>query len=260
MENDILRLITEGSFLQIVTYFTFMVTFIGMAAGSFFFALERGSMPERYRESVAVTALILAIAAINYYYMQGIYKQAVLNNETAFPTVFRYIDWILTTPLMLLKFPLLLGMGKKGRAFLTKLIIIDLAMVLFAFAGELLEHDLQLHYALFGIACLCWAIIVYMIFTALQQLPDWVPDSTRKAISLMGKFIFFGWMIYPIGYLMPSFSLQPEVRELLYNVGDLVNKVGLGLVVYAAALAYRKEMAAAALEDDEDGDDAYQTA
>lgn len=249
--ESVLDILEQGNYLQIITYFTFIVSFLGMAAGAFFFAMERSSMPERYRESIAVTALILGIAAFNYFYMQGIYLHSVVNEREAFPTVFRYIDWILTTPLMLLKFPLLLGMGKQGRRFLIKLITLDILMISFAFVGEIAENDVRLHYAFFGVSCLCWATIIYLLNGALSQLPEWIPNSTRNCIGLMGKFIFFGWMIYPIGYLFPSFVPIPEVRELLYNIGDLINKIGLGLVVYAAALAYRKELEDEAEQDHE---------
>lgn len=249
--NSLITLLETAEPLQFVTYVTFMITFMGMAAGSFFFALERGSMPERYREGMSVTALILAIASINYFYMQGIYRESVLSGDTTFPTVFRYIDWFLTTPLMLLKFPLMLGLGKKGQSFLMKLVFLDLGMIGFAFAGELQETNLQLHYGFFAIACLCWATIVYMLNSALQQLPEWIPDATRTCVRVMGKFIFFGWMIYPIGYLLPSFAPVPEMRELLYNIGDLINKVGLGMVVYAAALATRHELETAHETPDE---------
>lgn len=245
------QFLENATILQTVTFFTFMVTFLGMAAGAFFCAMERGSMPDSYREVMAVSALILAIAAANYFFMQEIYLTSIMTGDETFPTIFRYIDWLLTTPLMLLKFPLMLGMGKKGRAFLTKLIGLDLIMIALGLAGELAGNAgaTELHYGFFGIATLAWAAIVYLIFTGLQQLPDWLPDSTRTCVRVMAKFIFFGWMIYPIGYLMPSFNLPPEVRELVYNVGDLINKVGLAMVVYACALTAMKEQA---IEDDLD--------
>ncbi|MGF1451198.1 MAG: bacteriorhodopsin [Opitutales bacterium] len=247
--NDILTLLDQGSPLEIVTYFTFLVTFLGMAAGAFYFAMERGSMPERYREGVAVSALIVGIAAANYFFMQGLYLETVLGDgQKTFPTIFRYIDWILTTPLMLLKFPLLLGMGRKGRQFLYKLIGLDLAMIGFAFAGELMEANVRLHYAFFGIAVICWFFVVYLIFSALRVLPDWATDADRQCVNVMAKFILFGWLIYPLGYLFPSFGVPAESRELMYNVGDLINKVGLAMVVYACALRFHKEAEA---EEDE---------
>lgn len=49
----------------------------------------------------------------------------------------------------------------------------------------------------------------------------------------MFLFILIGWVIYPIGYLAPTFGLEPDIRELVYNIGDIINKVGLGLVIIA---------------------------
>lgn len=254
--NDIVTLINEGSALQILTYFTFLVTFLGMAATAFFFAIERSSMPDRYGEAVAVSALIVAIAAGNYYYMQEIYLSSVIGDvEATFPTIFRYVDWILTTPLMLLKFPLMLGMGPKGRKFLFQLLTLDVLMIGFAFAGEMLEAEVRLHYGFFGLSVICWGLVIFLIFNALRVLPPWLKPADRQAVRLMAKFILIGWMIYPLGYLLPSFNVPTESRELLYNVGDLINKVGLGLVVYGCALRFKREG-----DVDDDDEDEYEDA
>jgi len=152
-----------------------------------------------------------------------------------FPTIFRYVDWVLTTPLMLIKFPLLLGLGPRGRAFLTKLVVLDLAMIFAGFFGELFPGIPVLHYGLFALGGLCWLAIVYLIFKAVKHLPDSVDERTAWCVRAMAKFILFGWLIYPAGYLMPAMGLPGDVREVLYNFGDIVNKVGLAMVVYAAA-------------------------
>ena len=51
----------------------------------------------------------------------------------------------------------------------------------------------------------------------------------------MGLFIVVGWAIYPLGFFAPILGLPDDVRELVYNMADLVNKVGLCLTVYVTA-------------------------
>jgi bacteriorhodopsin len=64
----------------------------------------------------------------------------------------------------------------------------------------------------------------------------------------MRLFILVGWTIYPVGFLMALGGSQGEsIREICYNIADVINKVGFGLVAYAGikALADSSEPATA---------------
>jgi bacteriorhodopsin len=234
--------------LQLLVNYSFIMTFFGMVAGSVFFFSQRNALHPDYGASLSISGVILLIAAMNYYYMKDIYIMGVVNGTGKFPTEFRYIDWTLTVPLMLVKFPLTLGMGPKGRQFLIILVVLSLLMLSTGFIGEINPGLPAVHYGAFGIGCVAWLLIVGLIFFALTDLPPDVDEIKRSTIRKMGMFLFFGWLIYPIGYLMPGLGVAPEWRELIYNVGDLVNKVGLAMFIYSAALQATKaerELAAA---------------
>ena len=207
-----------------------------MAGGAVFFLFMKDSITPRYRSSMVVSGVILFIAALNYYYMKGWYTEALQNDIMSFPTSYRYIDWLLTTPLMLVKFPLLLGLGKNGRTFMYKLITLDVTMILFGYFGEIMIDNQNLHYAFFGVGMLCWLIILYLLFSATSNLPERFSPMVRRCVKTMVGFVLIGWLIYPLGYILPSFGLPQDVRELVYNIGDIINKVGLAMVVYIAAL------------------------
>lgn len=232
---------------------SFILVFISFVAAAGFFVLEKDRVPEDFRLPIRVSIIYLAIAAINYYYMQNHYGELASSGERAFPTHFRYIDWILTTPLMLVEFPLILGLGKKGRSFMTRLVVLDLLMITFGYVGELTPHVPLAHYGFFLLGCIAWVLIVVLLFSALASLPEQLEDSVRKGVRRMGAFVVAGWAIYPLGYFAPLLQLPPEARELIYNIADLVNKVGLCLLVYATA-----KMTAMEREDEMEGyEDAY---
>jgi len=87
--------------------FTFFIGTMAMMAASVFFFFELNNTAQKWRTSVLVSGLITFIAAIHYYYMRS------YNLETGdSPTFFRYVDWILTVPLMCVEFYLI---TKKGR-------------------------------------------------------------------------------------------------------------------------------------------------
>lgn len=234
-------MITPDTLLPYLVDTTFNFAFMSMAGGAVFFIAMKNTVLPEHRPAMIVSGVILFIAALNYFYMKDFYAASVTQDVGTFPTTFRYIDWILTTPLMLAKFPLLLGLGKRGRSFMVKLMVFDILMILFGFFGEISIGNNTLHYGLFAGGIICWLFILYLLLSATRNLPDRFPAEVKKCIKVMVAFVSIGWTIYPLGYILPSFGLPQDIRELVYNVGDVINKVGLALVVYIAAVAMTKK-------------------
>lgn len=226
--------------LEFLVYGTFIFSLFSMIGASAFFFCSHGQFEGGYRYSVLLSGVITLVAGLTYFYMTSIYLDAAKAGSGQFPTLFRYIDWFITVPLMLVKFPSLLGMGPQGIRFMTKLVAVSLIMLVTAFIGEVTFDQKAMHFGFYGVSVMAWIYIVYSLATALSSLPDGTTETKRLAIRRMFFFIFIGWLIYPIGYLMPTFGMETDYRELLYNIGDVINKVGLGLVVTAAAIADRK--------------------
>ena len=90
--------------LELVTFFLFFVGYIAMGAAFVFFMSERSNVAPQYRTTMTISALIVGIAAFHYYYMRGVYADFGLVSVE-----YRYMDWIITVPLMALKFPSLIG-------------------------------------------------------------------------------------------------------------------------------------------------------
>jgi sensory rhodopsin len=228
--------------LQKLTYFTFVFTFFGMSAGTLYFAVGHNSIHPRWKPAILVSASITFVAALTYFYMKDVYLYGLQSGKAIFPTEFRYIDWFITVPLLLIKFPILLGLGKKGIAFMNKLIILALLMLAFSFIGELnINTDKTVHYTAYFISCAFMLTIIILMGSALKQLPPSAPESVTKSVRRIYYFILLGWVIYPIGFIVPTIGVEADWRELIYNIGDLINKVGLGLVIVAGSYANRKE-------------------
>ena len=69
--------------------------------------------------------------------------------------------------------------------------------------------------------------------------------AVAKAVKTLGWFVLVGWAIYPIGYIQGTpgglFGMKMNFgldMDVIYNIGDAINKIGFGLVVYALS---RKE-------------------
>jgi sensory rhodopsin len=218
--------------LQQVVAFTFILAFFAMAAGSVFFLIERDRVAAEFRQSVVLAAVVCAIAALNYLYMKGIYLDGLAEGTKTFPTEFRYIDWLLTVPLMLVKFPSLLGLGARGRQVMTILVVMAAIMIVTGYIGETHPDNVTLHLGFWGAGCIAGAVIMAVLALAMRELPESMHPQTRQTILMMATLVLIGWLVYPIGYLAPTFGLEPDARELVYNISDVINKVGLGLIVY----------------------------
>ncbi len=225
-------MISQLDGLQQLVAFTFILTFFGMSAASLFLLVERHQVAVGFRLPVAVAGVVCAIAAGNYFFMRQIYVDGVLSHSVAFPTEFRYIDWFLTVPLMLAQFPMHLGLGRRGPAFMAALMTLSLGMLGFGYVGEVNpgKHDLQL--TMWGIGCVFGAAIFVPLALALRRLPDRVSPTTARTVRAMTVLTLIGWLVYPIGYLQPLIGFPADIRELVYNIADVINKVGLGAIIF----------------------------
>ena len=236
--------------LQLVTFFLFFVGYISMGAAFIFFMSERSNVGPEHRTTMTISALIVGIAAFHYYYMRGVYvDHQVVSIE------YRYMDWIITVPLMALKFPSLvgkdaitdakfLGMGFTGVCFTGALI-----MIAFGYLGEAgLLMDGSSTGGILGLVLggVGWAMIIVATGTPWSSGKgvdnDKIPEELMWSANALRWFIVVGWIIYPLGYL---FSPKAEIIDLgtqgellmgiAYNIADMINKIGFGVVAWMGA-------------------------
>lgn len=225
-------MISQLDGLQQLVAFTFIFTLFGMAAAAVFLILERNQVADNFRLSVAVAGVICAIAAGNYLFMRTIYIDGAISGTAAFPTEFRYIDWFLTVPLMLAQFPMHLGLGKKGPGFIATLMSLSVAMLTFGYIGEVNPDRPVFQLTMWGIGCFIAVLIFGPLAVALRRIPAHVPRASARTVRAMATLTLFGWTVYPFGYLQPLIGFEPDVRELVYNIADLINKAGLGAIIF----------------------------
>ena len=217
--------------------FTFFIGTMAMMAASVFFFFEVNNTSPKWRTSVLVSGLITFIAAVHYYYMRG------YNLETGeSPTFFRYVDWILTVPLMCLEFYLITKKAGAKIGLLWKLIFASLVMLVTGYFGETLNRE---NSVLWGVVSgIAYFYIVYLIwFGEVAQLAKTAGAQVAKATRMLAWFVL-GWAIYPLGYILGTpgglFGLQlvsdpaaaSQAMDIVYNIADAVNKIGFGLVIY----------------------------
>lgn len=223
--------------------FTFFIGTMALMGASAFFFLSLSQFDKKWRNSILISGLITFIAAVHYYYMRG---ELGPDGSAGDITSIRYIDWILTVPLMCVEFYLLLKVAGATTKHLRDLIVLSLIMLITGYVGEAGMGNPTVWGLFSGIA---YFAIVYMIkYGDLSKLAKSAGGSVEKAHNTLFWFVFVGWAIYPLGYMIGTadgqwYSFMANVgldMNVVYNIGDAINKIGFGLVVYAAAVKETK--------------------
>ena len=212
---------------------------MAMMAASVFFFFEVNSTKKEWRTSVLVSGLITFIAAVHYYYMRGYSLETGQS-----PTFFRYVDWILTVPLMCVEFYLITKKAGAKIGLLWKLIVASVIMLVTGYFGETIFRDSSVFWGVVSGAS--YFYIAYLIwFGEVAQLAKDAGPQVAKANRVLAWFVLVGWAIYPIGYilgtpgglfgmvLVSDAAAAAHAMDIVYNIADAINKIGFGLVIYA---------------------------
>ena len=221
--------------------FTFFIGTMAMMAASVFFFFELGNTKPEWRTSILVSGLITFIAAVHYYYMRDYNLGTItnLNPHGDSPIFFRYVDWLLTVPLMCVEFYLITKKAGAKINLLWKLIFASVIMLVTGYWGEAVDRS---HAAIWGLVSgLAYFYIVYEVLMGdVAKLSKGSTPAVQKAVSSLLKFVVIGWAIYPLGYMIGtaegqwySFMQNWLSMDIVYNIGDAINKIGFGLVIYS---------------------------
>ena len=202
-----------------------------MLASTVFFFVERGDVKRKWRTSMTVAGLVTGIAFWHYLYM----REAHLAGDVT--TVFRYMDWLVTVPLQIIEFYLILAAVTVVPVLLFwKLLGAALVMLIFGFLGEVQLIDSTLGFIV-GMAG--WIYIIYEVFAGeASKLSDASNNKGGQfAFNSLRLILTVGWAIYPIGYFIGYIGGGADLGtvNVIYNIADLVNKTAFGLAIWAGA-------------------------
>ncbi len=213
---------------------SFWIIAMGMAAATVFFFMERGTVHPGWKTSVTVAGLVTGVAFVHYMYMREVW---VMTGDS--PTVYRYIDWLITVPLQMIEFYLILAAVRKiPGAIFWRLLIGSLVMLIGGYLGEAGFINATLGFII-GMAG--WIYILYEIFSG--EAGKVAAKSGNKALvtafGALRMIVTVGWAIYPLGYIFGYLTggVDADSLNVIYNLADFINKIAFGLVIWAAAVS-----------------------
>ena len=211
---------------------SFWLISMALVASTAFFFLETQRVSAKWKTSLTVSGLVTLVAAVHYFYMRDVW---VATGET--PTVYRYIDWLITVPLLMVEFYIILrAIGAVSAGIFWRLMVGSVVMLLAGYMGEAGYINA---WAGFIVGMAGWAYILYEVFAgeAGKLAADKAPASVQQAFSTMRWIVSIGWAIYPLGYFLGYLtgSADVEVLNIIYNFADVLNKIAFGVIIWNVA-------------------------
>ena len=212
---------------------SFWLISMALVASTAFFFLETQRVSAKWKTSLVVSGLVTLIAAVHYFYMRDVWVET---GDT--PTVYRYIDWLITVPLLMIEFYLILRAitAVSGGVF-WRLTVGSLVMLIGGYLGEAGYMNVTVAFII-GMAG--WAYILYEIFAgeAGKVAANDAPASVKSAYSTMRWIVTIGWAIYPLGYFFGYMAggASMEALNIIYNLADVLNKIAFGVIIWNVAV------------------------
>ena len=202
-----------------------------MLASTIFFFVERADVNSKWKTSMTVAGLVTGIAFWHYL------RMSEMNAAGEATTVYRYIDWLITVPLQIVEFYLiLLAVTAVTSTLFWRLLGASLVMLIFGFLGEAGLVNSTIGF-IFGMAG--WVYIIYEVFSGeASKLSEGSKNAGGQfAFNTLRLIVTAGWSIYPIGYFLGYLGSGTDMDtvNIVYNVADLVNKTAFGLAIWAGA-------------------------
>ena len=239
--------ITASQFGLVYNAFSFGIACF--AAATLFFWFGRSQVSSHYKTALTITGLVTFIAFYHYWRIFDSWDAAydvvggvVTATGATFNVAYRYVDWLLTVPLLLIE--LILVMRLSQRETISKSLSLGTAaalMILLGYPGEV-SGGIDNTRLIWG--ALSMIPFLYIVFTLFVSLGDAIarqPDSARGLVRLARNVTVISWFFYPIVYFAPfaltlSGGTATTVIELGYTIADITAKALFGVLIYIIAV------------------------
>jgi bacteriorhodopsin len=241
--------LTPSQFNSIYNAFSFAIA--AMFASALFFFNAQAQVGQRYRLALLVSALVVSIAGYHYFRIFNSWDAAYsLQNGVytltgaPFNDAYRYVDWLLTVPLLLVEAVAVLVLpAKESRPLLIKLAVASVVMIATGYPGEI-SHDLTTRIIWGTVSTIPFAYILYVLWIELSKSLVRQPAAVQALVRSMRLLLLLSWGVYPIAYLLPMLGITGTSAtvgvQLGYTIADVLAKPIFGLLVFAIAIAKTK--------------------
>lgn len=247
-------MMTDGQFQLVYNILSF--TFASMAASTIFYWMRVGDIAPKYRSALVITGLVTFIAAYHYIRIFNswvdAYKYPAIGGDAnltvgnpeltgvPFNDAYRYMDWLLTVPLLLIEIIFVMNLGEEEtfkKAW--QLGASAGLMIIVGYPGELVlaEDKLSERWVYWALAMIPFLFVVYTLLVGLAGATNSEQDErVRSAIRTAQWMTVLSWCTYPIVYIIPMFGARGANAvvgiQVGYCIADIISKCGVGFLIY----------------------------
>jgi bacteriorhodopsin len=241
----------------------FSMTVATMGAAAIFLFLSRSAVDEAYRPALMVSGLVVTIACYHYFMIRSSWQDAYVladgaykGSGAAFNDFYRYADWILTVPLLMVELVAVLRLqASKARSMLTRLVVAAALMIALGYPGEVISSpEGWTARVVWGVlSTIPFLYILFILWTELTKSLDTQPEAARGLIKFARLVLLVTWLVYPIAYALGGTMTALEAKaggnvdpsgivalQVGYAIADMTAKAGFGLLIYFIARAKSK--------------------
>jgi len=243
-------LLTKAQFDTVYNFFSLTIA-AQLFTAIFLIASQRRVLP-RYRQALVISSIVCGIAAYHYFRIFDSFKTAFVTDAKggqgnyvqaageSFNEGYRYVDWLLTVPLLLAELVIVLALARKLRnSLLIRLIPASALMIALGYPGEISTDNWTRN--IWGwLSTLPFLYILYVLFVELTKSLDRQPEAVRDTVSKMRILLFATWGVYPIAYALPVWFGNTGAGAWVakqggYSIADILAKCLYGLLIYRIA-------------------------
>jgi bacteriorhodopsin len=248
----------------------FSMTVATMGAAALFLFMSRANVDPEYRPALMVSGLVVSIACYHYFMIRHSWNDAYTLAEggagyvgtgAAFNDFYRYADWILTVPLLMVELVAVLRLqASKATSLLTRLVIAAAAMIALGYPGEVIADPSRwTERVVWGaLSSVPFFYILYVLWVELTNSLDSQPPAARKLIEICRLVLLITWAVYPIAYALGGTEEALAAKaggkvgadgvvalQIGYAIADMTAKAGFGVLIYFIARAKSSKTASA---------------
>ena len=221
-----------------LVYNLFSLAVAAMLGTFVFLIFQRRSVAPAYRTAITLAMVVVFIAAYHYLRIFDSWSDSFLGGFP-FNEGYRYVDWLITVPLLLAELVLVLRLDKeKTKSLITRLAAAAVLMIVLGYPGEMSPNGSTAR-IVWGIASLIpFLYILYVLFVEMTKSLNDQPAGIKSIVSGLRWIILITWSFYPVAYFIPVIDggvTGEVIRQSGYSIADILAKPAFCLLVYLIA-------------------------
>jgi bacteriorhodopsin len=200
-----------------------------------YFLTQMNSVAKQYRNGVAVSAVVVGIAGYHYFRMWSGWAEGMVNEG------YRYADWLITVPLLVIELLIVLGVtADRRKKLMTSLVPATVLMIGLGYPGETSANETT-KWTFWILSMIPFLYILFTLSGELKAAKSRETGAVSKSINNATKILLVTWLVYPISYLIPVVFEKSDGteagRQVVYTIADITAKALYGLMILNIAKA-----------------------